>query len=100
MKNASLILSLIVGCIVAGACNYIENKIKDSPVITFNWVYTFSLKLYPQSILQMLTIYMVIAIEAAGDIAASSEASRLEVSGSKFDERVQGGLLADGLSGE
>lgn len=38
-------------------------------------------------------------MEAIGDITATCDVSRLEVSGLRFDSRIQGGVLADGLNG-
>lgn len=40
----------------------------------------------------------MLAAEAAGDISATCEVSRLEVDGALFDSRIQGGILADGLN--
>jgi len=37
--------------------------------------------------------------EAIGDITATSEVSRLEVTGPNFDRRIKGGILSDGLGG-
>ncbi|TIB97497.1 putative purine permease [Wallemia mellicola] len=99
MKSGSLIIALAVGSIVAAACGYCINKIRESPVITFIWVHTFKLRLDPPSILPIMAIYLVNSIEALGDVTAASEASRLSITGDKFDERIQGGILADGLAG-
>ncbi|KAG6841301.1 hypothetical protein C0991_012471 [Blastosporella zonata] len=38
-------------------------------------------------------------MEAIGDITASAEVSRVEVQGTEFETRIQGGVLADGLGG-
>lgn len=99
MKSGSLIIALAVGSIVAAACGYCINKTRESPVITFIWVHTFKLRLDPPSILPIMAIYLVNSIEALGDVTAASEASRLTITGDKFDERIQGGILADGLAG-
>ena len=38
LKNASIIVGLVVGCIVAGAAGYIDSSsIKSAPAITFLW---------------------------------------------------------------
>ncbi|TIA79390.1 hypothetical protein E3P94_03274 [Wallemia ichthyophaga] len=99
MKSGSLIIALAVGSTVGCACNYCVNKIRDSPAITFLWVHTFKLKVDPPSILPILAVYLINSVEALGDITAASEASRLSVGGSEFDESIQGGILADGLAG-
>ncbi|OAX34570.1 Xanthine/uracil permease [Rhizopogon vinicolor AM-OR11-026] len=100
LKNASIIVGLAVGCIVAGAAGYMDgSSIKSAPTITFLWVHRFKINVYPPAILPMLAVYMSAATEAIGDIAASAEVSRLRVEGEEFDSRIQGGLLSDGIGG-
>lgn len=58
LKNVSIIVGLAVGCIVAGAAGYIDSSsIKSAPAITFLWVKTFKISVYPQAILPMLAVY-------------------------------------------
>lgn len=100
MRNASIVIGLIVGSIVAGAAGYIDaSAINRAPAITFLWVKRFPLSIYGPAILPCIAVYTILAVEAIGDITASSEVSRVEVSGDVFDSRIQGGVLADGLAG-
>jgi len=100
LKNVSIIVGLAVGCIVSGATGYIDGSgIKSAPAITFLWVHTFKIRVYPPAILPMLAVYVSLTMEAIGDITASAEVSRLQVGGEEFDTRIQGGILADGVSG-
>ncbi|PIL37267.1 transporter [Ganoderma sinense ZZ0214-1] len=100
LKNISIIVGLAVGCIVAGAAGYIDGStIKTSPAITFLWVHTFKVRVYPPAILPMLAVYISLAMEAIGDITASAEVSRVPVVGEEFDSRIQGGVLSDGIGG-
>lgn len=100
LKNASIIVGLAVGCIVAGATGYIDSSsIKSAPSITFLWVHTFKISVYAPAILPMLAVYISLAMEAIGDITASAEVSRVEVEGEEFESRIQGGILSDGLGG-
>ncbi|KIJ13316.1 hypothetical protein PAXINDRAFT_170595 [Paxillus involutus ATCC 200175] len=100
LKNASIIVGLAVGCIVAGAMGYIDGStITSAPNITFLWIHTFKIGVYPPAILPMLAVYMSTMMEAIGDITASAEVSRLKVTGDDFDSRIQGGVLSDGLGG-
>ncbi|SCV73722.1 BQ2448_6152 [Microbotryum intermedium] len=100
MRSGSIILGLVVGCIVAGPLGYIDgSSITKAPVATFLWRQTFPLKVHGPSILPLMAVYISLAMEATGDITASSEASRQPVTGALFDSRVQGGILADGFNG-
>ncbi|KAF8338485.1 xanthine/uracil permease [Amanita rubescens] len=100
MKNISIIVGLLVGCIVAAAAGYMDSStITSAPAITFLWVHRFKIRVYPPAILPMLAVYVSLAMEATGDITASAEVSRLPVDGLEFDSRIQGGILADGIGG-
>ncbi|KAG6828312.1 hypothetical protein H0H92_008427 [Tricholoma furcatifolium] len=94
MKNISVVIGLIVGCIVSGATGYIDgSNIGTSPAITFLWVHRFKLGVYPPGILPMLAVYASTTMECIGDTTASAEASRVEVEGPDFERRIQGGVL-------
>ncbi|KAL0575254.1 hypothetical protein V5O48_006719 [Marasmius crinis-equi] len=100
LKSVSIIVGLAVGCIVAGAAGYIDgSSIKSAPAITFLWVHTFKIGVYPPALLPMFAAYVALTMEVIGDVTASSEASRLEVDGLEFDSRIQGGVLSDGIGG-
>ncbi|CAD0017066.1 unnamed protein product, partial [Aureobasidium pullulans] len=79
----------------SGSCAGID----AAPVANFIWVRTFKLQVYGPLVLPLLTVYIVLAMEAIGDITASCDVSRLQVDGAMFNSRIQGGVLADGLNG-
>ncbi|KAI5246649.1 purine permease [Aureobasidium subglaciale] len=100
MKSCAVVVGLLVGCIVAAACGYFDRSgIDAAPVANFIWVRTFKLQVYGPLVLPLLTVYIVLAMEAIGDITASCDVSRLQVDGPMFNSRIQGGVLADGLNG-
>ena len=100
MKSCAVVLGLLIGCIIAGATGYFSNKgITAAPAASFIWVKTFPLSVYPPIILPLLAVYIVLMMEAIGDITATCDVSRLEVEGKLFESRIQGGVLADGFNG-
>jgi len=100
MKSTAVVVGLLVGCIIAGATGYFDKSTIDAaPAVSFIWVHTFKLSVYGPIVLPLLAVYMVVAMEAIGDITATCDVSRLEVDGEMFDSRIQGGVLADGLNG-
>jgi NCS2 family nucleobase:cation symporter-2 len=100
MKSLSVVIGLLVGCIIAAACGYFSSSsIDQAPVASFVWVHTFHLSVYGPLILPILAVYLILMMEAIGDITATCDVSRLQVDGKLFDSRIQGGILADGLNG-
>lgn len=100
MKSCAVVLGLLVGCIIAGATGYFSSAgITTAPAVSFIWVRTFPLSVYGPIVLPLLAVYIVLMMEAIGDITATCDVSRLPVSGPLFDSRIQGGVLADGLNG-
>ena len=100
MKSCAVVLGLLVGCIIAGATGYFDaSGIIAAPAASFIWVHTFPLSVYGPIVLPLLAVYIVLMMEAIGDITATCDVSRLEVEGKLFDSRIQGGVLADGLNG-
>lgn len=100
MKSCAVIVGLLVGCIIAAATGYFSRTgIDSAPAVSFIWVRTFPLTIYPPLILPIMAVYIVLMMEAIGDITATCDVSRLEVEGKLFDTRIQGGVLADGLNG-
>lgn len=100
MKSTSVVIGLLVGCIIAAACGYFDRSTIDAaPVASFIWVHTFKLQIYAPLVLPMLSVFIICACEAIGDVTASCDVSRLEVSGPIYESRIQGGVLADGCNG-
>ncbi|KAI4163271.1 MAG: hypothetical protein LQ342_003006 [Letrouitia transgressa] len=100
MKSCAVVIGLLVGCIIAAATGYFSSAgINAAPAASFIWVKTFPLTVYGPIILPLLAVYIVLMMEAIGDISATCDVSRLSVQGSLFDTRIQGGVLADGLNG-
>lgn len=100
MKSCAVVVGLLVGCVIAAATGYFSRSgIDAAPAVSFIWVKTFPLTIYAPIILPLLAVYIVLMMEAIGDITATSDVSRLEVEGKLFDSRIQGGVLADGCSG-
>lgn len=100
MKSTSVILGLLTGCIVAAATGYFDDTgITNAPAVSFIWVKTFHLSLYGPLVLPIMTVFIICACEAVGDVTATCDVSRLDVEGPEFESRIQGGVLADGLNG-
>ncbi|KAF5654899.1 nucleobase:cation symporter-2 NCS2 family [Fusarium sp. NRRL 25303] len=100
MKSTSVVVGLLVGCIIAAACGYFDRSgIDSAPVASFAWVHTFPLSVYGPLVLPLIAVYLVCATEAIGDVTATCDVSKLEVTGKTYESRIQGGILSDGIAG-
>lgn len=61
-------------------------------------VHTFPLGIFAEGILPFIIGYLADAATAIGDLTATEEASGLPNEGPDHDRRIQGCLLADGVS--
>lgn len=98
MRSASIIIGLAVGCAVSGATGYwSRDNITAAPVITFLWVKTFKLSVDGALILPLLIMFICEGVSCMPDILATAEISDVEIEGTNFNSRIQGGILCDGL---
>ncbi|CAG8961720.1 hypothetical protein HYFRA_00006260 [Hymenoscyphus fraxineus] len=98
MKSASIVLGLAVGCAISGATGYWSREnIDAAPAITFLWVNTFKLSVDGALILPLLIMFMCEAVSCMPDILATAEISNVDIEGTQFNSRIQGGILCDGL---
>ncbi|KAI8142761.1 permease family-domain-containing protein [Fennellomyces sp. T-0311] len=100
LKNISVVVGLVVGCIIAAGVGMFDGSdIAAAPAATFLWVNTFKLSVYGPGVIPFLFVYLDMTIECLGDLTAACDVSGMAITGSTFESRCQGGLLADGLSG-
>jgi xanthine/uracil permease len=98
MKSSAILLGLAVGCIISGATGYwSKSNIDSAPVVTFLWVHTFKLSVDGALVLPLLIMFICEGVSCMPDILATAEISGVDVEGSHFNSRIQGGILCDGL---
>lgn len=98
MKSASVIIGLFVGCLISGLTGYwsLEN-VDAAPAVTFLWVHTFRLSVDGALVLPLLIMFICEAVSCMPDILATAEISNVDIEGTEFNSRIQGGILCDGL---
>lgn len=98
MKSASIVLGLAVGCAISGATGYwSKSSINAAPTVTFLWVHTFQLSVDGALILPLLIMFICEAVSCMPDILATAEISNVDIEGTQFNSRIQGGILCDGI---
>ena len=97
-KSASVLVGLAVGCAISGATGYWSREnIDAAPVVTFLWVHTFKLSVDGALVLPLLIMFICQGVSCMPDILATAEISGVDVDGTEFNTRIQGGILCDGL---
>ncbi|OIW29743.1 purine permease [Coniochaeta ligniaria NRRL 30616] len=98
MKSASVIIGLFVGCLISGLTGYwsMEN-VDAAPAVTFLWVHTFKLSVDGALVLPLPIMFICEAVSCMPDILATAEISNVDIEGTEFNSRIQGGILCDGL---
>jgi uracil-xanthine permease len=98
MRSASVVIGLAVGCAISASTGYWSNvQLKQAPVMTFPWVHTFKLSVDGALILPLIIMFACQAVSCMPDILATAEISGVEIEGTTFNSRIQGGILCDGL---
>jgi xanthine/uracil permease len=98
MKSASILFGLIVGCAISGATGYwSKENIDAAPVATFLWVHTFKLSVDGALALPLIIMFICEGVSCMPDILATAEISGVEIEGTNFNSRIQGGILCDGI---
>ncbi|KAI4661859.1 uncharacterized protein J4E78_004649 [Alternaria triticimaculans] len=98
MRSASVIIGLAVGCAISGATGYWSTEqLNQAPGGTFLWVHTFKLSVDGALVLPMIIMFACQAVSCIPDILATAELSGVDIEGTEFNSRIQGGILCDGL---
>ncbi|KAH6638454.1 purine permease [Boeremia exigua] len=98
MRSAAVIIGLAVGCAISGATGYWSTEqLTSAPNGTFLWVHTFKLSVDGTLVLPLIIMFACQAVSCIPDILVTAELSDVDIEGSEFSSRVQGGILCDGL---
>lgn len=99
IRAGAIFFGMIVGMIVA----YAMGKVDLSKLSTLEWFvlpmpfkYGFSFDI--EAFIPVALIYLVTVIESSGDLTATSIVSKQPISGPVYDQRIRGGVLADGIN--
>ncbi|ULJ60096.1 uracil-xanthine permease family protein [Wielerella bovis] len=103
MKNPLLRMSgvavgLIAGYIVALFMGMVDfSALKDAPIMTIPTPFKYGFQFDFAAFLVAGTIYLLSVFEAVGDLTATAMVSGQKYEGEEFQQRLRGGVFADGL---
>ncbi len=99
IRVASIVIDMLVGVIMAYFMGMIDtSKMSDSALIALPKPMQYGLSFDWSLFIPLALIFVITALEAIGDITATSEVSGEPVKGPVYMKRIKGGVLADGIN--
>ncbi|SHI15994.1 Xanthine permease XanP [Vibrio aerogenes CECT 7868] len=99
IRVASIVIAMLVGYVMAFCMGMIDfSGHSESKLIALPVPMQFGLSFDWSLFIPLVLIFLITALEAIGDITATSEVSGEPVKGPVYIKRLKGGVLADGLN--
>ena len=97
MSSMSIAVGIVAGYLLAALLGWVDfSPVAQASFFQLPRPFQYGVSLDPAYLIPWMLGYLVSAIESIGDLSATSAVSKEPISGPKFVERVQGGVLADG----
>ncbi|ELA4930611.1 uracil-xanthine permease [Vibrio vulnificus] len=100
IRVASIVIAMLVGYIMAYFMGMVDTRqaSSSSALVALPIPMQFGLNFDWSLFIPLVLIFLITALEAIGDITATSEVSGEPVKGPVYMKRIKGGVLADGLN--
>jgi xanthine permease XanP len=99
LRMLSVVLGLLAGYIAALVLGRLNlSAMRTAPWLNVPLPFRFGLSLDFSAILPFLFMYLITVMESIGDLTATSSLTGQPISGPVYFRRLQGGLLADGIT--
>ncbi|EPP5810050.1 TPA: uracil-xanthine permease family protein [Vibrio vulnificus] len=100
VRVASIVIAMLVGYVMAYFMGMVDTRqaSNSSALIALPIPMQFGLSFDWSLFIPLVLIFLITALEAIGDITATSEVSGEPVKGPVYMKRIKGGVLADGLN--
>ncbi|NNN45763.1 MULTISPECIES: uracil-xanthine permease family protein [Vibrio] len=99
VRVASIVIAMVVGYIMAYLMGMVDTSQKpQSSLMALPIPMQYGLSFDWSLFIPLVLIFLITALEAIGDITATSEVSGEPVKGPIYMKRIKGGVLADGLN--
>ncbi|SYZ80287.1 xanthine/uracil permease family protein [Vibrio paracholerae] len=99
VRVASIVIAMLVGYMMAYLMGMVNtDNLAQTQLIALPIPMQYGLGFDWSLFIPLLLIFLITALEAIGDITATSEVSGEPVKGPVYMKRIKGGVLADGLN--
>ncbi|EKF9262317.1 uracil-xanthine permease [Vibrio cholerae] len=99
VRVASIVIAMLVGYVMAYLMGMVNtDNLAETQLIALPIPMQYGLGFDWSLFIPLVLIFLITALEAIGDITATSEVSDEPVKGPVYMKRIKGGVLADGLN--
>ncbi|HBK7267259.1 TPA: uracil-xanthine permease [Vibrio cholerae] len=99
VRVASIVIAILVGYVMAYLMGMVNtDNLAQTQLIALPILMQYGLGFDWSLFIPLVLIFLITALEAIGDITATSEVSGEPVKGPVYMKRIKGGVLADGLN--
>ncbi|EGQ9213050.1 uracil-xanthine permease [Vibrio alginolyticus] len=99
IRVASIVIAMLVGYIMAYFMGMVDtSQLGATEIVALPVPMQYGLSFDWSLFIPLVLIFFITALEAIGDITATSEVSGEPVKGPVYMKRIKGGVLADGLN--
>ncbi|EMS7708174.1 uracil-xanthine permease [Vibrio cholerae] len=99
VRVASIVIAMLVGYVMAYLMGMVNtDNLAQTQLIALPIPMQYGLGFDWSLFIPLVLIFLITALEAIGDITATSEVSGEPVKGPAYMKRIKGGVLADGLN--
>ncbi|AOW81429.1 uracil-xanthine permease family protein [Vibrio mimicus] len=99
VRVASIVIAMLVGYVMAYLMGMVNtDNLAETQLIALPIPMQYGLGFDWPLFIPLVLIFLITALEAIGDITATSEVSGEPVKGPVYMKRIKGGVLADGLN--
>ena len=99
IRVASIVIAMTAGYFLAWVLGMVDTPAQaDTAFMALPIPMQFGLSFDWSLFIPLVLIFLITALEAIGDITATSEVSEQPVKGPEYMKRIKGGVLADGLN--
>ncbi|EGR0141280.1 uracil-xanthine permease [Vibrio cholerae] len=99
VRVASIVIAMLVGYVMAYLMGMVNtDNLAQTQLIALPIPMQYGLGFDWSLFIPLVLIFLITALEAIGDITATSEVSGEPVKGTVYMKRIKGGVLADGLN--
>ncbi|EEX66386.1 uracil-xanthine permease family protein [Vibrio metoecus] len=99
VRVASIVIAMLVGYVMAYLMGMVNtDNLAETQLIALPIPMQYGLGFDWSLFIPLMLIFLITALEAIGDITATSEVSGEPVKGPVYMKRIKGGVLADGIN--